>query len=173
MDKIPLGKAESLASKIVHELAPFCQEIAVGGSIRRGLPNVGDIDIICLPNMRDQARLAAAFRACAMSGGMILDGKVAKRCQLRKSGIQLDLWIAHHATLDLIAPLPCNWGAMLLTYTGSPSFNIRCVERAKALGKTFRSGHGVIDPDGHVHSYTEAQIFDALEWDFLTPSNRI
>ncbi|MES2705161.1 MAG: hypothetical protein V4726_01030 [Verrucomicrobiota bacterium] len=171
--RIPSAKAAALAERIVAELAPCCALIAVAGSIRRGLPDAGDIDIVCLPRWQREADLSAAFRACAMSGGIIQDGRISKRCQLRKSGVQLDLWVAHHAVPDLLAPLPCNWGAMLLTYTGSPSFNIRCVERAKALGKTLRPGHGVIDQDGTVHSATEEAIFTALEWDFIPPSNRL
>lgn len=171
--RIPLAKAESLANRIVLALADCCDTIMVAGSIRRRMPDAGDIDIVCLPKWQQEERLAAAFRQCAMPGGLQLDGKTAKRCMVRKSGVQLDLWVAHHAIPDLIAPLPCNWGAMLLTYTGSPSFNIRCVERARSLGKTLKPGYGVIEQDGTVHATTEGEIFTALEWDFIPPEKRI
>lgn len=172
-ERIPLQQALKLAEKIMAELAPCCARIEIAGSIRRGLPTVGDIDIVCLPHWNRGAGLAAAFHSCAMVGGVMLDGRISKRCRLRKSGIQLDLWVAHHGNDDLLAPVPCNWGAMLLTYTGSPNHNIRCVERAKELGMTFRPGHGVIEQDGTVHSLTEEAIFAALQWDFTPPSNRI
>jgi DNA polymerase/3'-5' exonuclease PolX len=173
MERIPLTQARRLAEKIMEELAPSCARIEIAGSIRRGLSTVGDIDLVCLPHWNRGVGLTAAFHSCAMIGGVMLDGRISKRCRLRKSGIQLDLWVAHHGNDDLLAPIPCNWGAMLLTYTGSPNHNIRCVERAKALGMTFRPGHGVIEQDGTVHSLTEEAIFTALQWDFMPPENRI
>jgi len=169
---IPLQKARALAEKVCQELAPACDQIAIAGSIRRGLPMVGDIDIVALPRLGSEAELSRRFRGCASIGGLQLDGAIAKRCLLRKSEIQCDLWIARHAIRDLIAPIPCNWGGMLLTYTGSMQHNIGLVDRAKALGKTFRPGWGVIDADGTCHTTTEAEIFAALQMDFTEPENR-
>ena len=169
---LSLKQALPLAEKIVEALAPYCSKIEIAGSIRRKRPVVGDIDLVCLPKWQKIPEFKEAFHRCAMQGGILLDGLVAKRCLLRKSGVQLDLWIAHAGIADLIASLPCNYGGMLLTYTGSVEFNLRGVARAKQLGKTFRPGHGVIDADGTVHSVTEEEIFAALEWDYLTPEER-
>lgn len=170
--RIPLAKAWKLAEKVCEELAPACVQIEIGGSIRRGLPDVGDLDIIALPVPGMEKDLARLFRGCASMGGLLLDGGISKRCLLRKSEFQCDLWIAHHETPDLIASIPCNWGAMLLTYTGSMQHNIRIVQRAKDLGKTFRPGWGVIEESGRTHGTTEEEIFEALEWPFIPPENR-
>lgn len=170
---IPLEKARKLAMRICEELAPACDQLAIGGSIRRGVAMVGDLDLIALPRPGAEQELARLFRGCAAMGGLILDGAISKRCRLRKSEIQCDLWVARQATFDLIAPIPCNWGAMLLTYTGSMQHNIKIVQRAKALGKTFRPGWGVIEESGRVHATTEGEIFAALEWEFIEPENRI
>lgn len=172
LDRLPLNKALPLAEKILAVLAPACLKIEIAGSIRRGLPDVGDIDIVALPHPGQERELGRLFHSCAGFGGVLQDGGISKRCLLRKSGVQLDLWIAKHATMDLIAPIPCNWGAMLLTYTGSPRHNIFMVERAKTFGKTFRPGWGVIDHDGRVHGTTESEIFAALEMDFIPPADR-
>lgn len=169
--RLKLAPARALAEKIVNELAPACQNIEVAGSVRRGLAEVGDIDIVALPHAGAEADLAARFRACASM--MLLDGGIAKRCLLRKSGIQCDLWIARREKSDdMFYRLPCNWGAMLLTYTGSMSHNIAMVARAKALGHTFRPGHGVIEESGIVHSVTEEEIFEVLKMPFLAPNLR-
>lgn len=170
--RIPLEKAASLAARIVEVLSPACTRIEIAGSIRRQVPHVGDIDIVALPLPGHNEELGRLFRSCAEPLGIQLDGAISKRCLLRKSGIQLDLWIAHHNLADLIAPIPCNWGAMLLTYTGSPPHNIKCVERAKSLGHTFRPAHGVIEENGRVHATTEEEIFAALGWEFIPPQNR-
>ena len=172
MERLPLAKAVGLATRIMEVLAPACTQIQIAGSIRRRLPTVGDLDIVALPKHGHEDELARLFRSCAQSGGILQDGGISKRCLLRKSGVQLDLWIAKQATRDLIAPIPCNWGAMLLTYTGSPHHNIKIVERAKALGHTFRPGWGVIQESGLVHATTEAEIFAALDWDFVEPEAR-
>lgn len=170
---IPLKKARALAEKVCEELAPACDQIAIGGSIRREVEMVGDIDIICLPRLGEEAELARRFRACAAIGGLQLDGVIAKRCLLRKSEIQCDIWVARHATPDLIAPVPCNWGGMFLTYTGSIQHNIKLADRAKSLGKTFRPGWGVMEENGTLHATTEAEIFAALELDFIpAPARR-
>jgi DNA polymerase (family 10) len=170
--RLPWAKAAKLAEKVCEELAPACLHIAIGGSIRRGTPDVGDLDIIALPVPGMEKDLARLFRGCASMGGLLLDGGISKRCLLRKSEFPCDLWIARHATPDLIAPIPCNWGAMLLTYTGSAEHNIRIVQRARELGKTFRPGWGVIEESGRIHGTTEEEIFEALEWPFIEPNKR-
>ena len=43
-------RAQHIAGKIVTHLRKHCREITVGGSIRRRLPEVKDIEIICAPN---------------------------------------------------------------------------------------------------------------------------
>ncbi len=173
-DPLPLEKARTLALKVMDVLRPACVQIETAGSIRRGRPMVGDIDLVCLPRPEQGAaeELARLFATCAEMGGMMTNGGFSKRCLLRKSRFQCDLWIAHHNTGDLFAPLPCNWGAMLLTYTGSPAHNMKVVARAKELGHTFRPGHGVVEESGRVHSVTEAEIFEVLQWDFVEPKDR-
>jgi DNA polymerase/3'-5' exonuclease PolX len=170
---IPLSKARALAEKVCEELAPACDQLAIGGSIRRGLPMVGDLDIIALPRPGMEKELSRLFRSCAAIGGLILDGAISKRCLLRRSEIQCDLWVARQATMDLIAPLPCNWGAMFLTYTGSKEHNLKIVQRARNLDKTFRPGWGVVEESGRVYATTEDEIFAALEWDFVEPADRL
>lgn len=172
MDRLPLLKAQALAEKIVEVLGPACMKIEIAGSIRRGLTTVGDIDIVALPLPGQDRELARLFHGCAGFGGILKDGGISKSCLLRKSGVQLDLWIAKHPAPDLIAPIPGNWGAMLLTYTGSMQHNIKIVDRAKSIGKTFRPGWGVIEESGKVHGTTEEEIFAALEWDFVQPADR-
>ena len=47
--RIPLAEAEGLAAEVVALLAPYCERIEVAGSIRRRRPDVGDIEIVCVP----------------------------------------------------------------------------------------------------------------------------
>jgi len=170
--RLSLAKAEALAEKVMEVLRPVCTRIEVAGSIRRGVAEVGDLDLVCLPKPGQQGALGLLFRSCAQPGGLLLDGGMAKRCLLRKSGVQCDLWVAHHGIMDLIAPLPCNYGAMLLTYTGSLAHNIQLVQRAKKMGLTFKPGHGVVESTGRMHSFTEEEIFAALGMEWVPPEDR-
>lgn len=171
---LPLARARNLAERVVEVLAPACDRIEIAGSIRRGMPMVADMDLVILPKPQPGAlaELQRLFHSCAASAGILVDGTVSKRCLLRKSLFQCDLWIAHHHTRDLFSGLPCNWGAMLLTYTGSKEHNVKIVSRAKSLGKTFRPGHGIVEEDGTVHSVTEAEIFQSLGWNYIEPRDR-
>jgi len=47
--RIPLAEGALLAVEVVDLLADVCSRIAIGGSIRRGKAEVGDIEIICAP----------------------------------------------------------------------------------------------------------------------------
>ena len=49
LPRMPLARARAFAEKIVVELAPFCAQIEIAGSIRRQRPDCGDVDIVCLP----------------------------------------------------------------------------------------------------------------------------
>lgn len=46
---IPLETAEKAATDIVDALTPYCERIAVAGSIRRKKPWVHDIDLVLIP----------------------------------------------------------------------------------------------------------------------------
>lgn len=44
-----LSKAKQIAEKIVAEMEPNCTKILIAGSIRRDVPRVKDIEIVCIP----------------------------------------------------------------------------------------------------------------------------
>jgi DNA polymerase/3'-5' exonuclease PolX len=47
-----LHLAMTLAERVQRELQPFCIRCEIAGSIRRGRPEVGDIDFVILPRRR-------------------------------------------------------------------------------------------------------------------------
>jgi len=44
-----LSEATDYANYLKQELEPYCDRIEVAGSIRRQNPEVGDIEIVCIP----------------------------------------------------------------------------------------------------------------------------
>jgi len=49
-----LATARQIAQTVQDRLTPFCERIEVVGSIRRGKPEVHDIDIVCIPSSQGQ-----------------------------------------------------------------------------------------------------------------------
>ena len=44
-----LDEATAIAERVVEILRPHCDRIEVAGSVRRGKPEVGDIEVVCIP----------------------------------------------------------------------------------------------------------------------------
>lgn len=47
----PLEQARGLAIELAELLAPACVRVELAGSIRRNKPDVGDIELVCLPKL--------------------------------------------------------------------------------------------------------------------------
>lgn len=50
-EKVELAAARRMADRLLALLAPACERIAIAGSIRRGVPLVGDIEIVAMPRV--------------------------------------------------------------------------------------------------------------------------
>lgn len=48
-----LEQAQKIAQELQDELAPWCWRWHIAGSVRRGVPDVGDIEILCIPNTEE------------------------------------------------------------------------------------------------------------------------
>jgi DNA polymerase (family 10) len=162
----PLAMARSLAERIVAELGPYCEQIEIAGSIRRGRGHVGDIDLVALPRDR------AAFKE-----------RLGRHCQLEikgeqniiarlKNGLQLDVFLARGEERTLLDVTPGNWGTLLLCRTGSRAFNVWLAEQAKAKGYHWNPYRGLEQRGLVVASETEEQLFQRLGLAWIRPEER-
>lgn len=162
-----LETADKYAAKLMETLTPYCDRIAVAGSIRRRRPIVGDIDLVVLT--RDKR----AFKDRCMQSCIVLqDGDENFICETRND-IQIDVFFARQAQTELFTHVPGTWGSVLLCRTGSTEHNIYLIEHAKRLGLAWVPNAGVRDSEYNIlAAETEEEIFAALKLDFIPPEKR-
>ena len=163
-----LTAATRLAERIREDLADFCERIEIAGSIRRRRPECGDIDLVCLPMVWGKIQI---IERCKRSAKLVKYGEQYVVFELANR-FQLDLWFAHHGGGDLFSPEPPNWGAVLLSRTGSAAHNVHLCNVAYQKGMSFKPGRGVERRGQIIASETEEAIFAALSLDFIAPEAR-
>jgi DNA polymerase/3'-5' exonuclease PolX len=133
-NKIPLADAEIIAKEVVKVLSPHCRRIEIAGSIRRKKPDVGDIEIVAIPNMLPSIDMFGnsgtpvseldVFNFNTELGRLIKKGSKYKQIELF-SGLALDLFI--------VLP-PAQWGVIFMIRTGSWEYSKHMVTTKKAGG---------------------------------------
>jgi len=172
-----LSSAQSIAERIAAELQPYCSRLEIAGSIRRRRPEVGDIDLVCLP--KSGPDLTAMLERCAVNATPLKKGDQYVVFTLR-NGFQLDLWIAHDGGFGEnpglfeteLKRVPANWGMLLLARTGSAMHNVFLAQAAKRQGLHFNPHKGILRGAQVIASSTEEEIFAALSLPFIRPEDR-
>ena len=152
-----LGRAISIADKVIKRLSPYCSRIEVAGSGRRHKPTVNDLDFVLIPS--DPWNLTHEI---AGLGQATLKGDKLKR--VNHDGIQLDFYFADERT----------WATLLLIRTGSKENNIRLATLAKKRGwHLAASGDGLFNEKGQrVAGDSEESIYEALGLPYQSPEGR-
>ncbi len=183
-----LHEAMTIAERIQRELAGFCQKCDIAGSIRRGRPEVNDVDLVILPKAPVQgiSFVQAIKDRCKQRCRVTTDGDQNFICAMRlkdKSEFQLDIFFAHNGTDDMFAPKPTNYGSLLLCRTGSKDHNKRLCGIAKQRDMKWSPYEGLLaggewvfkgQEDEYIGgqviaSETEEQIFEALGLKWIPP----
>lgn len=152
-----LERAQKIASEVVKRLSPYCWRIEVVGSIRRGKPQVRDIDIVLIPsdlwNLHHEIMGMGQVR---MSGSKIM--------RVMVNSTQVDIYVASEET----------WATLLLIRTGSAENNIRLATLAKKRGwHLAASGEGLFNQEGErVAGDSEESIYEALGLPWQRPEER-
>ncbi len=154
--------------RIVLLRVPGCHQVEIAGSVRRRCHYVGDLDFVVQAELRQPVRDKLVALGCRLES----DGEDIVRC-FSRTDVQIDIFFARMPFVDLLAPVPSNWGSVLLCRTGSLAHNIYLIEHAKALGLRWNPREGVFDATGRLlASETEDSIFKALQLDFIEPEKR-
>ncbi len=158
-----LKRAKAIAEKLVEKLDPYCERIEIAGSIRRGEPEVGDIEIVAIPN-----NFADALLPFLLPGAVFLkDGSRYKQIALPRGNVILDLF--------LVRP-PAQWGVIFTIRTGPADFSHWIVTRRKwggQLPSNCRVKDGQVFHMGMpLHMPEEEDFLRLLELEGVAPSER-
>lgn len=184
-ERFELSKAQKRANELKDILAPFCDQIAIAGSIRRKLPLVGDIEILYIPKEAEETpegdlinktidKSHEKILSLMSSGvldfrkkrnGTISFGPRVKLLIDNKSGIPLDLFSCQRE----------EWINNLVSRTGGKMTNITIASYAKRLGWNWKmSGAGFINPETKeiFSPQTEQEVFGFAKVPYMDPEER-
>ena len=103
-----LEEAYQIAEKIKKQLEPYCDRIAIAGSLRREKTDVKDIEIVAIPNDRFQL-------------GLIVNKW--KKIRGEVGGKYLQRELPERINLDLFFVNEKNWGYIFAIRTGSAEYS--------------------------------------------------
>ncbi len=190
--RFPLSVAEVVAEELVELLSPVCERIQIAGSLRRKKAEVGDIELLCVPNWQavldlfgeevESMSLLDGHIETLMAQGILEQrggmGKMNKLMRHNESGIPVDIFSTSQD----------HWGMALVVRTGPKELNI------KLMGDLKRMGH-----EGHAYGVatygdlkkpssvtlnryradvsevmcpTELEVFDIAGWRYIPPTER-
>jgi DNA polymerase (family 10) len=166
-----LTQAQRLALTVMSELLPYCEKIEIAGSVRRERNQVNDLDLVLIPKNGLDPIIKRMTRSCVpVTGGKVFDSR--NLTYTTKTGVQIDLFIAHGEVVDLVSRTPSNLGAVYLCRTGSMQHNIQLCNLALSKGLKFAPYRGVVKGNEIIASKTEADIYHALDLPYREPTER-
>ena len=179
-----LEDAEAAAGRLRDALAPYCERIEVAGSIRRRRPDVGDVELLCIPRPGQTETLfgvveSGTDKLTVALLTMIGKGELAYRLNARGQRVfgpknKLLTDVASGIPLDVFSTEAGCWGMALVVRTGPAGFCKAFMQRFRALGMAGHAYGGVEDADGNLLDCPEEQdVFDLLAWPWLPPEDRL
>lgn len=142
----PKAEMLALAAKVKDAVQPFSERVEVAGSIRRRATPL-DIDVVVVP--KDKERIKQAIKK--------LGGKV------KASGDRQFFADVEGVGVDIFFATEDDFGAQLMTRTGSANYNIGLRKKAREQGRILNQ-YGLFDKKTgrRLAGKTEASIYKAL-----------
>jgi DNA polymerase (family 10) len=166
--RTPLGVALPFAETILARLLdlPQAQKGAIGGSIRRGRPTIGDVDLVVassnpLPIMDVFVKMPEVSRILGQGD--------------KKSSIELH----NGLQVDLRVVPPERWGTGIQYFGGSQAHGIHVRELARSKGLSLNehaltpvNADGSLDSEHEILCATEEEVYQRLGLPWIPPEIR-
>ena len=170
--RISIGIALPSAQAILTELLglPNVLEGALAGSIRRGKPTIGDIDIlIAVADMAHSPAIMTHFVNMPQVARILGQGETKSSIELH-NGVQADLRVL----------VKEKWGTALNYFSGSKEHNVRMRQLALVKGLSLNEhAYSPVDGDGNINEDapkifcdTEEAVYTQVGLPFIAPELR-
>jgi len=168
-----LAQAQKIAEELKARLEASCHRIAIAGSIRRGKPFVGDIELLCIPMFVDGVDQLDHEVGYLVATG-ILDyrrNKLGSKIYGPKNKLMLHL--PSGIGVDIFSTDEECWWVSLVVRTGGAPTNKRIAMAAIRKGWHLQAyGHGFTTPRGDVVCHSEEEVFRAVGLLYVPPERR-
>jgi len=167
-----LEKAKVIAENLKSRLVPVCEKIEVAGSIRRQKPEVGDIELLCIPRY-----VAGVDQLDREIGALMIQGILGFRLNKRGSRIYgpKNKLLVHinGIGVDIFSTDANCWPVALVVRTGGKETNKRIATAALRKGWRFHAyGSGFSTPNGEIVCRSEREVFETVGLPFQRPEER-
>lgn len=167
--RTPIGKAKPAAEQILAMLLelPEAQEGIIAGSIRRGRPTIGDVDILIASD--NAQAIMDTFVNMDRVARILGHGETKSSVELQ-NGLQVDVRVLSKKS----------WGAALQYFTGSKAHNIKIREIARdksyslneeALRPIDENGN-MLDESHYIYCETEEKVYETIGLQWIPPEMR-
>lgn len=173
--KRPIQTVMPIAQRLLSALAPNCHRVELAGSLRRGRPLVGDIELVAIP-IRPTNLLGEE-----LGGSTALDHYLDSRAiQFVKRGQKYQQFQYGPYLVDLFLATPATWGSVFTIRTGSADFSKWLVthEPRGACPWQVSFGNANANPGRLTHNGRllstpeETDVFNALGLAYIDPTQR-
>jgi DNA polymerase (family X) len=156
--ELPLAEAEKIAKEFIKLTQDFYERIEIGGSIRRRVLVVHDIDLCAIAN-----KPTSVFGEAVKKAG----------AKLARFGGEYATVDFHGVQINVLFSSPETWGAGLMWSTGPKGHTIGMNIKADQLGLKFnRTGIRKRSDGSLVPTPTEEDIARLLNWGYKHPEKR-
>lgn len=181
--KYPHMYARSVAEHLRIQMFGACGKIEIVGSLRRGKPEVSDIELLYVPRFETERdglfETVGVNMAEKLIARWLADGTLAKRPSVKGTFTwgdknKLAIHCATGIPVDLFSTTDANWHNSLVCRTGSHKNNVRICMAANSKGAHWNVyGPGFTLDDGKVWPVTcEEDVFRFVGLPYLKPEER-
>jgi DNA polymerase/3'-5' exonuclease PolX len=169
-----LEKAKAIAREIVYWLTPACHRITIAGSIRRRKPDVGDIELLCIPKFNGPVDLLDRELKWLIGTGQLDYRRNKKGSIVYGPKNKLLRHVASGIGVDIFSTDEECWPVALVVRTGGEATNKEIATRAIRHGLRFHAyGRGFTLADGsELVCQSEEDVFKAVGLAYREPWER-
>lgn len=181
--KFPCAVAMAVARELSLRLADSCVRLQFAGSLRRGKPEVGDVELVYIPDFRSEPDGLFDSRRVNLADAMLDDllraGVIAKRRNVHGSEMwgeknKLAVHVASGVPVDFFATSEASWFNYLVCRTGGKESNMAIADAALRKGWRWHPyAGGFTDGEGNpVRVTCEEDAFRLVGLPALAPWDR-